>query len=372
MKKIAYVIEADWREDVSGVSSFVRLVHDAWLRDLDCVFVERPQTQKNNQRSVRKIADDRKVSSVRLLAGYIRDLFDDIAFVQSVKSAFKDRIIVTNQFGAETLPVALRIVNPFSKIIAIAHTHPGMRKQADRYVLRAVEKICYRVVSDIIYNSNSVRQEWAKKLGKKEIKGSVIWYGLDNPDTAVPDDYPAKEDGVIDFVCVARFVEWKGHAKLLDAWKLATGKTNKNMRLILIGAGPCFEESKRTIEKLGLTNVICLGSRPNGARYFNGCDVGILLSIEPEAFGQVLVEAMSRGLPVIAGKIGGIPEVVEHEKNGLLVDPFDGESAASAICRLAESQRDRKMMGDNGRDRWRRCFTVDRMLKEYTEYFQKL
>ncbi len=371
MKKIAYIVEADGREDTSGVSSFVRLVYDAWHHDFDCTFIERPKSRENNERPAGRIPGGGNAGGLRLLAGYISDLFDDIAFVRSVRSAFKNRIIVTNQFGAETLPVALRIMNPFSRIVAIAHTHPGVRKQADGSLLRTVEKVCYRAVSDVIYNSNSVKREWAKKLGKKNVKGSVVLYGLDEPETTIPDDYPAKQDGMVDFVCVARFVEWKGHAKLLEAWKMAVGKTKKNIRLLLVGAGPCLEDVKKTVERLGLTNVVFLGSKPYGARYFNGGDAGILMSTEPEAFGQVLVEAMSRGLPVIASQIGGIPEVVEHERSGLLVDPFDSTAVASAICIMAESPHNRKVMGDNGRDRWRRYFTVDRMLKEYVEYFQK-
>jgi glycosyltransferase involved in cell wall biosynthesis len=144
-------------------------------------------------------------------------------------------------------------------------------------------------------------------------------------------------------------------------------------RLILIGDGPCFEEVRRDAEEAGLgAQVVFMGGRPNADRYFNGADVAVLLSSEPEAFGLTLLEAMSRGKPVLASCIGGIPEIVKDHETGLLVTPGEAEMAASAVCSLANSAMDRQRLGKNGRKRWEEYFTVERMIHGYAVYFKML
>ena len=116
--------------------------------------------------------------------------------------------------------------------------------------------------------------------------------------------------------------------------------------------------------------VFFLGSRPYAARYFNMADIGIQLSIEPEAFGLVFLEAMSRGKPVIGARIGGIPEVVGHDA-GILVDASDSDAAAAAIVRLATSPDLRRQMGEAGHYRWQKHFTLDRMVDDYADFLER-
>ena len=92
--------------------------------------------------------------------------------------------------------------------------------------------------------------------------------------------------------------------------------------------------------------VAFLGAVPDEelSRYYAGCDVFVAPS-RHESFGLILLEAMREGKPVIAGDVGGMREVVEHEENGLLVSPTDAEELASAIRRLVESRADRERFG---------------------------
>ena len=112
-------------------------------------------------------------------------------------------------------------------------------------------------------------------------------------------------------------------------------------------------------------SIFFLGSKPHGARYFNGADVGVQLSIEAEAFGIVLLEAMSRGKPVLGSRIGGIPEGVVDGETGILVDPDDRDRVARAILDLAMTPENRTRMGETGLRRWRERFTVSRMQQDY-------
>ena len=138
----------------------------------------------------------------------------------------------------------------------------------------------------------------------------------------------------------------------------------------MVGDGPELEDCQRLVSELGIADtVVFMGGRENGACYFNGGDVGILLSIEPEAFGLVLLEAMSRGKAIVASRSGGIPEVVADGETGLLVDPLDSQAVADAISRLARSSELREKLGRAGLERWKSMFSVERMLQAYESHF---
>jgi glycosyltransferase involved in cell wall biosynthesis len=309
----------------------------------------------------------------KLGLGYFAQLLREIKMVWGLRRQWRGRVIVVNEFGCETLPVALRCVAPLSRIVAISHTHPGHGFDASHWVRCCVEKACYWSVNYILYNSHASRDEWVGKLDIPRSKGRVIHLGIPPPATSVPRDYPVKKPGVVDFVCVARFSLGKGHKGLIEAWLLAVEKKQVPMRLILIGDGPTWEEMRQFSDGLGLTDdVIFLGARDTGAAYFAEGDVGVLLSNESEAFGLVLLEAMSRKKPVLASNVGGIPEVVEADVTGILVDPFDTDAVSAAILRLAGSEELRHRMGEAGLARWKKCFTAERMATDYSSYFREI
>jgi len=383
MIRVAYIVYDKWDKKQSGLSTYIGAICGLFSRDgFDPEIVEIPGEsasaggEKALERPHRRDRGDEKPSvrfACRLALGYVTMLWRDFRFLWQARKRLLGRIVITNEFGCEVLPIALRSVLPFSRIIAISHTHAGMKAGAQHPVRRIVEKLCHACVSDVIYNSYALKDEWRKKLHLKRSRGTVIWHGIDEPDLTLPADLPRREGETIDFICVARFVYWKGHKNLLKAWKAARDTTAKKIRLILVGDGAAFDETREFARRLGLGgDVIFLGARERGARYFTGGDVGVLLPIEPEAFGLVLLEAMSRGKAVIASRIGGIQEVVEDGQSGILVDPFNSEEVAGAIRRLAESPQERLRMGRYGYARWRRHFTVDRMLDDYEAYFRRM
>jgi len=331
--------------------------------------------------------------TLSIFIGYLKLLWIDIRRVWAVRGQCRHRIILTNQFGCETLPIALRVVFPFARIVAISHTHPGHGAEATHWVRRWVEHACYWSLNDILYNSDSSRRQWAGKLGIPSSKGQVIHLGTESPDLSVPDDYPARSIGVVDFLCVARFVSWKGQGNLVRVWSdvqrqssikaplhnnLTTQQpdnltTDRGARLIFIGDGPCLDAVRRDADEAGLGScVVIMGGRPNADRYFNAADVAVLFSSEPEAFGLTLLEAMSRGKPVLASRMGGIPEIVVDGETGLLVSPHDDEKVADCVCALAASATERQRLGSNARKRWEDHFTVERMICRYESYFMGL
>ena len=383
MIKIAYFVDDNWQDSGSGVHTFIQSIRDDWVKRYDCQLIKFPEVNSGQKitelPSVGSSAEGpqgrkrEQENRIKLALGYVKDLFSDVRFIWSVREKLKGRIIVCNEFGCETLPIALRIVNPGKTVISIAHTHPGVDIKAGHPVRRFVERVCYTMISGIVFNSYSAREEWKKKLGLTKIpKGTVILHGIEKPDCRIPEDYPQQRSDTIDFGCVARFASWKGQRELLSAWSLLPEKVIQNSRLIFVGDGPLYEDLRGLVQKEHLTDkIIFLGQKKNGSAYFNGADVGVQLSTEPEAFGLVLLEAMSRGKPVMASRLGGIPEVVEDGKTGYLVDPFDPEEVAKTISELAGSREKREHLGQGGFERWKEHFQLKRMLDDYDVFFRK-
>lgn len=398
--KVAVIVDAGWEAASNGVATFLRVLNPNRQDVFDCSFVECPEvgggdrsgvggqrSEVGGQRSEEhcpssvvsdipsaiycaprtKHQEQIPASSFRLFLGYLQLLLRDLRFVWSVRKRLRGAVIVVNEFGCETLPIAVRLVFPFSRIVAISHTHPGMLADARHPVRRSVEEFCAMCVSDVVFNSQSLMDCWGERIRSIPKKRSVIHYGIPEPSADVPADYPEKKQEYVDFVCGSRFVYWKGHRQLLDAWKLALESCpNLPIRLILVGDGPTFGEMQAHARELNVSDsVVFLGAKKNGAAYFSGGDVGVLPSIEPEAFGLVLLEAMCRGLPVLASNLGGIPEIVVDDETGLLVDPMDVEQVASAIVRLATDRELRITLGQNGKKRWKEHFSEPRMLEEY-------
>ena len=83
--------------------------------------------------------------------------------------------------------------------------------------------------------------------------------------------------------------------------------------------------------------------------YFNSADIFILPSLS-ECFPIVNLEAMACGIPIVASKIGGVPDAVKEGENGLLVPPLNKNALSDAIIYLLENEDIREKFGENGRE----------------------
>ena len=88
-----------------------------------------------------------------------------------------------------------------------------------------------------------------------------------------------------------------------------------------------------------------------------------------ESFGIVALEAMAMKVPVVASRIGGLEEVVEHERTGLLVPPGDADALAEAIRTLAENPEMRINMGEAGRQRVAEKFSIESTIRRTEEIY---
>lgn len=126
---------------------------------------------------------------------------------------------------------------------------------------------------------------------------------------------------------------------------MADPEIHKKAILVVVGGGqegPVLEEQIHENNLEG--SVFLLGFEPEASRTMPAFDIFLLPSIT-EAFGYVLLEAGFAGLPVVASRVGGIPEIIDNEKNGLLVTPANPEEIGAALKRLIDSSNLRTILG---------------------------
>lgn len=147
---------------------------------------------------------------------------------------------------------------------------------------------------------------------------------------------------------VGRLVEIKGHVYLLDAARLLLNKM-PNTTFLLVGDGHLTNRLKNHALSLGIKEkVVFTGWRNDVFQLINMFDIFVLPSLN-EGMGRVLVEAMAVGKPIIASDVGGIPNLVIHGKNGLLVPAADAQALAKSIEFLCANPEKGSEMGKEGK-----------------------
>jgi glycosyltransferase involved in cell wall biosynthesis len=159
----------------------------------------------------------------------------------------------------------------------------------------------------------------------------------------------SRRPGKVRCLAVARLVERKGISDLIQAIALLE---RGRYQLEIVGTGPDEQCLKDLAQLLGVAGEVTFAGSVDRAAIpgrYRDADIFTLASRE-EAFGNVFAEALASGLPVVGSTVGGIPELVEHGKNGFLVPPREPIALAAAIRLLADHPELRARIG-----RWNRA-----------------
>lgn len=143
-------------------------------------------------------------------------------------------------------------------------------------------------------------------------------------------------------------------------------------RLVLVGDGPERESTERQAHALGIDQKVSfLGDQEYIADLLAAADV-FLLPSQHESFGLAALEAMSCGVPVVGSRIGGLPEVIEHEKTGFLCDPNDVDCMKAIVLGLLKNEPLRSQIGAAARERAERLFNRDRIVAQYVDAYERV
>lgn len=169
---------------------------------------------------------------------------------------------------------------------------------------------------------------------------------------------------------VARLDPVKDQAGLLRAFSRVAD--DPRALLLLAGDGPCRPELETTVSELGLDGrVRLLGERDDVPSVLAAMDVFVLCSIG-EGISNTILEAMATGLPVVATRVGGNPELVVDGETGFLVEPRSPAALAAPLRRYLEDPGLLAHHGRSARDLAEAEFSLERMVGAYEQLYERL
>jgi len=162
---------------------------------------------------------------------------------------------------------------------------------------------------------------------------------------------------------VANLYQNKGLEYLIQAAAILKDRNLGNLEFQIVGEGPKREFLETEIKKSKLDNFKLLGFKEDAKKYMENFDIFVLPSLK-EGFPYAILEAMAIGLPIVATRVGGVPEAVINEENGFLVESKNPVDLAEKIGILIADQELRKKFGSRGRNLVRENFSLTKMLEE--------
>jgi len=240
----------------------------------------------------------------------------------------------------------------------------------------AARRLCAPIIDHFVTVSDDLRSWLVRRLHIPGSKVTTIHNGVDLTRFSYQDQLKSRlkvglpaDARVIG--TVGRLDPVKDQAALIRAFaRLAS--THPQAMLVIAGDGPCRGELGALVSTLGLEKrVRLLGSRSDIPVVLAALDVFALPSIA-EGISNTILEAMATGLPIVATRVGGNPELVEDGRSGVLVPVQDEASLAAALDAYLDDGHLRTLHGKGARDRVVQHFSLERMGQAYTDLYTHL
>jgi glycosyltransferase involved in cell wall biosynthesis len=321
---------------------------------------------------------------------------DDAAAEAAVLELFRQRppdIVHNHMFRAEVVGTraALALADqglPRPYIVGTVHSS-RVRSEPDKALMRRLTPSMDKLIA--------VSKAIVAKIDAEGRTGApveLVYNGVDldrysetEACCTLPEEYGFPEGTPLVGV-VARLEPEKGHATLLEAWPLVLAKV-PNARLLIVGEGSQRELLEAQAESLDLLGERCSGDRCVGTRkarpgakvLFTGLrddvpnvtaalDVAVLPSYR-EAQGLAILEAAALRRPVVATAVGGVPEMIESGKTGLLVPPHDAPALGNAIALLLTDHPLADMLARAGHDYVVANFSIVSMVTAVSRIYEE-
>jgi len=326
----------------------------------------------------------------RTMAEYkIQSLYYPHSFAQQLRlarSLRRDRIQIlhTYNFYANVFAIPAAWLAGVAVIVAsIRETGAYLTPMQKR-----VQKFVCRYADCVLVNADAVKQ-WLVAQGYRREQIVVIRNGIDlsrfgtrNGSGQLRQELglPARAPLV---AVLARLNQMKGIEYFLEAAAVIAGRC-PDARFLIVGSNliprddtavedvAYRRELESSVVRLGLDGrVVFTGMRLDVPEILSALSVSVLPSLS-EGLSNTLLESMAAGVPVVATRVGGNPEVVEEGVTGLLVPPRDPAALAKAICQLLENPELASRFGQAGRQRVAKLFSLEKMVRETEQLYLAL
>jgi glycosyltransferase involved in cell wall biosynthesis len=239
-----------------------------------------------------------------------------------------------------------------------------------------MEQWLMRGTDAVVASAQSVKDFYVEQIGADPAKVEVIYNAVDwsqlevtVPRNAFRDALGIPKDAITAGI-IARLTKQKAHRVLFEAMAQHAGL--EQLHLLVVGDGELRDDLQRRSEALGLgPRVHFAGARRDLGNILGAIDFFVMPSLW-EGLPLSLVLAMGAGLPVVATRVAGIPEVVQHDVSGLLVDAGDSAALGREMFRLVENESLRRSLGSRARDLVLPRFGFDRYIDSITSLYDRL
>lgn len=298
-----------------------------------------------------------------------------LAFVHKVIEQVEPAIVHTHLLPATQLGL---IGARLSRKPAVTTVHFAFDLLTANIFLRWVNRVSYGFYDSIFAISNAVKQSILRNCSVPENRVKVLLSGVDfaraigsGTRQGVRDEMRRRlgyADGDIVIGTIGRLDPVKGHHLLIDAL-VALRPRFSRARLLLVGDGQRRPKLERQAEAFGVRDVVNFaGSQKDPAGFLAAMDIFALPSTS-EGLGLSIIEAMAAGLPVVGSTAGGIPEVVEDRKTGLLFASNNAKALAASLAELIREPELARVLAAAGKARAEQQFGiatyVGRLYEEY-------
>lgn len=333
------------------------------------------------------VAESRGVRMVRLgsLSRDIAPLRDLAALLRLTQLIRRDRprIVHTHTAKAGAIGrIAALLAGGGARPIVVhtfhGHVLRGYFGPLRTLAFRVFERLLARATTKLVAVSPEVRDELVSLGIAPADKFAVVRLGIELDERVRPDREPAETRRSLGVEADTFLVGWAGRMTavkrvpdVLESFRrLREGGTNAT--LCLVGDGPDREALEQLAHDLGVVrHCLFLGYQEEMGRWYEIFDAFVLPSAN-EGTPVVAIEALAAGTPVVATRVGGIPDVVEDGVTGFLVDPGDTEALAERLGRLARDPELRTRLGEAGLARMPSRYAVERLVADVDELYRSL
>ena len=190
------------------------------------------------------------------------------------------------------------------------------------------------------------------------------------PNFVNPEKYKRTGRGKEKIIChISNFRPLKRVADVVQIFGMIVKE--RDCRLYLVGEGPTKHPAQKLVEKLGLEEKVCFRGNVGDVSKILGKSNLFLLPSQQESFGLAALEAMSSEVPVVATRVGGLPEVIRHGKDGYLAKVGDLDTMAEYCLKILTNEGLAKKMGREARMRVLEKFTTEKVVPRYVSLYQR-
>jgi len=349
----------------NGVVNLINgMKEERYFHVICCIRSLGPMIDRIERKDVRLYCMNSKPAD-RFMALKLRKLIKEI----------KPDIVHTRNWGTIDGIIAGKMAG-IKSIIHGEHGREAINIGVDEWKKNLFRKIILTRISCVIAVSENLRQWLVKRIGVTESKVVKIINGVDtNKFKPAANRERAKGkiglDPQIKLIgTVGRLDPVKNYSMFIQALKRA-GMVKEQLKTIFIGDGPERQSLERMVHEIGLNNVLFLGEQRNVIPYLQAMDVFVLPSLT-EGISNTILEAMACGVPVIATKVGGNPEIVEPEKTGVLIESRDTNALAEQLRDFCNNGTKWEKFGIAARNAAEDKFSLARMIEEYEGVYDRM